>query len=371
MNSVLGILNLYNSPELGPLSERRAPATVSFLGRYALMDFALSNFTNSNINSFSILVKNNFRSVNKHVNSLKAWVNNTKIGTQNILITEKGIKDSKYNTDLNNIKENEWILNEAKYDYAVIVPGHILTQIDFHEVLDYHKANKADITVVYSKVKNANNHYLDMDIPVFRDDSGRVYGFRQNLGTNKVEDIALQTYIINIELLKKMMNARTKATSIIQTVNELIMKDKIVCYGYFYDGFLKVFDSFEHFVENEFALLAYEEATRLFDHGVVTYTITHNSFPAQYGPESDVANSYISNGSYILGEVKNSIISRHVRVEKGASVKNSIILTGTIIGENAIIENALIDKNVVVSANAKVKGHKTSLEYVRKGKIVK
>ena len=107
---VIGFLNLYSSPNLGPLTEKRTLGSTSFLGRYALMDFPLSNFTNSDIDEVNILVKDNFRSVSKHVGSMKTWVNNTIIARQNILINEKGIRNPKENSDLACILQNDWVL---------------------------------------------------------------------------------------------------------------------------------------------------------------------------------------------------------------------------------------------------------------------
>lgn len=57
MANILGILNLHHSPELGPLTKRRSIASTSFLGRYAFMDFMLSNFSNSGIDMVATLVK--------------------------------------------------------------------------------------------------------------------------------------------------------------------------------------------------------------------------------------------------------------------------------------------------------------------------
>ena len=52
-NKVLGFVNLYDSPSLGELTKHRTSGSTSFLGRFALMDFALSNFTNANIEHYS------------------------------------------------------------------------------------------------------------------------------------------------------------------------------------------------------------------------------------------------------------------------------------------------------------------------------
>ena len=152
-NKVLGILNLYDSPSLGGLTRNRTLGSTSFLGRFALMDFTLSNFTNSYIDEISVLVKDNFRSVAKHAGTLKAWVNNTKIGRQNLLLNEKGIKDPKYNSDLNALRENDWILYDSEADYVVIAPAHIISSIDYRKVIDFHIAHEAEVTIVYKEIE--------------------------------------------------------------------------------------------------------------------------------------------------------------------------------------------------------------------------
>ena len=373
MNHVIGFINLYDSPDLGPLSQNRAPATTSFLGRYALIDFALSNFTNSGLDQFSILVKENFRSVNKHINSLKAWVTNTKIGNQNVLICEKGIKDSKQNTDLNCIKENEWVLDESHVDYAIIQPGHIITTIDFNPVLDAHIKSGADVTLMYANIENAQQTFRGEAVPIFKEGTNEIISLDWNNGTARKNNISIQTYIVNMSLLRKMLTMRgdKKADSLLEALQSLLLNKKIKVNGYRYEGFLRTFESFNSYVKYSFEILEYPYAHALFDTDWNTYTITHNSLPTRYGPEASVKNCFIANGSIIEGTVENSIISRHVHIAKGAVVKNSIIFTGTKINECAIIENALIDKHVVIGENAKVKGHKSSLEYIRKGKVVK
>ena len=120
MSKVVGYINLYDSPSLGGLTEYRTPASTSFVGRFALIDFALSNFANANINDINILVKENFRSVAKHCGSLKNWASNTKIGKQNYLINERGIADPKYNSDINALRENDWVLFDTNADLIVI-----------------------------------------------------------------------------------------------------------------------------------------------------------------------------------------------------------------------------------------------------------
>ena len=370
---VIGLLNLYSSPSLGPITQNRTLGSTSFLGRFAIMDFALSNFTHSGIDEFSILVKDHFRSVSKHVGSLKTWVNNTKIAKQYILFNEKGLLDKTYNTELNNIRENEWLLFDTEPDYVVIQPAHIISQIDFREVLDEHIKNKADVTVVYTKVNNADEAFNYANV-VSVDKDGRISQVSRNTGENKNASVCLESYVMSCDLLRKLIhqNAKGRELSLNRTIVKLIRSKTTKVYGYEYVGFVRCIDSYQHFCEYSLGLLNYEEATMLFDQKEWTvYTVTHNSRPAMYGTTSKVTNSYVANGAKIEGTVEGSIISRGVKVEKGAKVKNCIILADTVIEEGAYIENAVVDKHARIMKDAELIGNRHDLIYVEQGKKIK
>jgi len=120
---VIGLLDCHNSPALGQLTANRPLASTSFLGRYAFADFALSNFCNSGIQTVGILVKDHQRSILKHLGNMTAWVTNTKIGHQTILFNEKGALNPATNSDINNIRENDWVLYDSKASYLIFRIG--------------------------------------------------------------------------------------------------------------------------------------------------------------------------------------------------------------------------------------------------------
>ena len=176
MSNIVGYLNLYDSPSLGELTNSRTPASTSFIGRFALMDFALSNFTNANITNINVLVKDNFRSVAKHCGSLKNWVRNTKRGKQNFLINERGIADPAYNSDLNAIRENDWVLYDANADYVIVQPAHIVTVLNLTDLIAKHIASGADVTMVYKTIDDADEAFLSSHILKLEGDKATVNG---------------------------------------------------------------------------------------------------------------------------------------------------------------------------------------------------
>jgi len=372
---VIGFLNLYDSPNLGPLTKTRTLASTSFLGRFAVMDFPLSCFTNSKIDNINILVKDNIRSVAKHIGSLKTWVNNTKIGRQNILVNEKGLRDPKENTDVECLLNNDWVLYEAKADIVVIMPAHIVTQMDLRPIINEHIESGAEITMVYARIKNANEAFTTSNIVKIKDQ--KVIGLKLNSKRVKENNVSLETYIINTSTLYEMLHKKNyvQLKSIKKIVEALVMEGKKNIFGYEYKGYCRCFDTFEHFVDYSFELLNYDVSKELYgptkDKSWPIITLTHNSQPTLYGQFSKVKNSFIANGAKINGTVENSILGRNVIVEKGAVVKNSIILFGTKISSGAKVSYAMIDKYCSLEQKAIIEGKKEQLVYIPQGKIVK
>lgn len=368
---VIGFLNLFNSPNLGALTEKRTLGSTSFLGRFALMDFPLSNFTNSGIDNFNILIKDNFRSVSKHVGSLKAWVNNAKISRQNLLINEKGLKNPKINTDINCILNNDWVLYETKADAVIILPAHIIDTIDLRPLLDQHFASDADVTLVYSHINNADEAFLTSNIVTIKDRD--VVSLKKNNGKIKEANVSLETYVIGANTLQRIL--RDSDFSNLKSLKEAIVKfvanKSARVKAYEYVGYVRCFDSFQHFVDYSFELLDYNIAKNLYGKDWPIYTLTHNTPPAKYTANANVSNSFIANGAYIGGTIKNSIVSRYVEIGEGAVIEDSIILTGTYIDPGAVIKNAVIDKYCHIASSAKIEGKKTSPIYLEQGTFYK
>ena len=372
---VIGFLNLYNSPNLGPLTEKRTLGSTSFLGRFALMDFPLSCFTNSGIDGINILVKDNFRSVSKHVGSLKTWVNNTKREMQNILLNEKGIRSPKDNTDLNCLLQNDWVLLDEKADAVAVLPAHIITQLDLRPVIEQHFETEADITLVYSSIDDANKTFSTSNLVKIKD--GLVTSYKKNNKTVKKANVSLETYIISHSTLQMILHSKELLglKSLKRVIEKFVLSKAIKVYGYEYKGYARCFDSFKHFVDYSFELLDYDVFKTLFgkaqDKEWPIYTLTHNTPPTIYSDKAKVKNSFVANGAVVEGTVENSIISRYVSVGKGAVVKNSIILTGTYIDPGAKVINAVIDKYSHIASSGVVEGSENNPVYLEQGTLIK
>lgn len=363
MAKIIGYINLYDSPSLGGLTKKRTPASTSFLGRFALIDFALSNYANANINNINILIKEDYRSVAKHCGDFSAWINNTKIGRHNFLINEKGIANPDYNSDLNAIRENEWVLEKADADYVVIQPAHVITRLNISELLESHINSGADITMAYASIKDGDKAFLSSNKLVVKD--GKIVSSVRNDGKEKNVDVSLRTYVFSRDVFTRILTHKDFKTALsLRTLLEHIVNNhKVVVNGYKYNGYARCFDSFEHFVEYSFELLEADVADELFRSKNTVYSISRNTPPATYGIKAEVRNSFIANGAKIFGHVENSIISRHVVVEEGATVKNCIIMSTSTIKKGVSLENVVVDKRTKVVES--LKGSKGKTLYIK------
>lgn len=356
MSNVIGICNLHNEPHLGEITKNRPLAALSFLGRYGIIDFTLSNFSNSHIDRVYVLVRKGIVSIRKHIGSGSIWTNNTKLGHIELLINEKAISNKPFNTDLNNLK-TVIDVEELDYEYAVIAPTHFLSSMDFRPIIEAHKNSGAQITAVYTHVNNANRQFINCR--KYKVDGDKIVDSTRNFGRTEEADISLETYIINKKTLRKLLKDSEKVSqlySINDMINFYINEKTLDINGYCFDGFVVPILTLDDYINHSLDLLNYHIRSKLFLEDWPIYTTTHNTAPALYGKDAEVQNSFIANGAIIKGKVINSIISREVIIEKNAEVKNSIIFTKTLVSKDVKLDHVLCDKNVKIINAKRING---------------
>ncbi len=368
MIKVMGLCNLHSEATLNELTHSRPIASTSFLGRYAFIDFPLSNFSNSGIDEVGILVKNQPRSILKHLGSTNVWNTNTKLGYEAIMYNEKHAHSPSYNHDINNLRANDWIFFDAKPDMFIIAPAHIVFPFDFRQALAAHEASGAEVTLVYAPIANGKTSFVDGD-RVSVDDHGLIVELSRNKGLKDDILVSLETYILSAARLKELIEhaERTSSFYTLRDIIAYIVGLGMKVHGYRHDGYVRHFGSFKQYRAHSLELLRYDVRKELFRDSWPIYTVTHDTPPAKYGAPASVKNCFIANGARISGKVVNSIISRNVVIEEGALVKNSIIFTNTKIGRDVHLSNAVVDKYVRISEVKDINGTEENPLFIKQG----
>jgi len=367
MAKIMGFCNLHGNKGLGPLTENRPLGSTSFLGRYALMDFTLSNFSNSGIDKVGILIETQPRSIMKHLGSTNVFNNNTKLGFEQVLYNEKHSTNPLYNHDLNNLKANDWLILDHRPDVIVIAPSDLLYTLDFRPAIKQHLENKEKLTIVYTRTKKGKKQFLNSDVLTLRD--GRVINLVQNQGIKDELDISVDTFIFSKDYLMTLLELGPQVSAtfgIKELIRYLLVQDSLSFGTYKLTGYMRVFDGLESYFENSMEFLDFDFRNKVFLEDWPIYTVSNNTPPARYGTNAIIKNSMIANGAKINGTVINSIISRNVVIEEGARIENSIVFTDSKVGKDVVVQRAIIDKYVKIEKTKLLAG-KESVLYIKQG----
>lgn len=369
MKRMMGVVNLVNEPDdLEELTYTRCVASVPFGSRYRLVDFTLSNMVNSGIENVAVFTQHKYRSLMDHLGSGKEWDLDRKRGGLFILPAILHETTGMSRGDLFQFYSHRDYFYRGREEYVVISRSHMVCNIDYNAVLEYHLEKNADVTVVYTKADN--DEYAKHRRMAVKDD-GQVTVIEDHSGRLRTDNISMEMYVMSKELLLDMVES-CLAQGYDHLVRDGIMKniDKLSVYGYLHEGHTGIVNSIQSYYKHSMQLLNPKVWRELFFQKKLIYTKVKDEPPARYAENAHARNSLIANGCVIEGKVENSILFRGVKIRKGAYVKNSIILQNCEIEENVIIENAILDKDVFISRGRVLTGDKQAPFIASKTKVI-
>ena len=366
----VGIVNIsYKEYEVEGLSDYRPISSISFLGRYRIIDFQLSNFSNSEINNVMIEANQHVKSLADHVGTGRNYNINTKHSRLSIFYPTNNGSDI-YRHDINALKNSLRALKMSKENYVIIVPGHTVLSIDYRTYLKEHISSKADISVIYKKIDNANEKFIGIPKYAINPQQG-LEEIMTNHGSKDVANISLETYIMEKALLIKILESKRLNSAVYwlkDAINQMAKSKEFDIRCLEYKGFYENINSLKAYYDANMVLLDPLTRKQAFKDEWPIYTKTHDSEPVLYCNGSKVENSLISNACHICGKVKNSILSRNVSIEKGAIIDGCIILSDCYISENTVLKNVIIDRYAKVLYTKEIVND--NLTYIKRDDII-
>lgn len=354
INRCIGIVNLdENDNRMNELVKNRTLAAVPFAGRYRIIDFVLSNMTNSGIDTIGIFTKNKSRSLLEHLSNGRPWDLHRKKG--GLKVFNFGDIDPFYE-DVKNFSENIEFLNYSQCEYVLLASSYMICNIDYTKAIEKHRNSNDDITVIYKTVDNTEGKFDNCQI-IKKNDSGRVTAIRKNSCKSKYADVNMEMYIMKKELFINIVQESVK-TGLYKKVKEYIQTniDDLKVGTYEFNGYLACVDSVNNYYDANMDLLNVEINKELFYSTNRIYTRVKDEPPTQYSANAKVQNSMIANGCHIEGTVRNSLIFRKVTVAPGVELNNCIIMQNTVIEKNAKLINVIVDKGRIIMENEDCSG---------------
>lgn len=354
-----------NSFRMKVLAKNRAISAMPIAGSYRAIDFALSNMTNSGIESVLVLTQYNARSLNKHLSSSKWWDFGRKQGGLSVLtpvITEensnwyRGTADAMYQAISN--------LKECHEPYVIIASGDCVYKMDYNKMLDQHIKTKADITVAYKHMPEdaqIEERYGVLNM----NEEGRIVEFDEKPLAVKNRDISCGIYVMRRRQLIEILEQCAEENRY-DFVRDVLVRYKDVkkLYGYEVKEYWSNIASVEDYYNTNMDFLKKDIRDYFFNTYPDIYTKEEDLAPAKYNVGSCVKNSLVSSGCIVNGQVENSILFRKAYIGNNVIIKNSIILNDVYIGDNTVIENCIVESRGTIRANSTLVGENGEIKIV-------
>ena len=357
---------------LKALTKTVAKPAVPFGGKYRIIDFPLSNCSNSGIEKVGVLTQYKPLELHNYLGSGSAWDLDRNGGGCFILPPYAREKDAEwYRGTADAIYQNINFVKLADPDYVLILSGDHIYTMDYAGMLEAHKQAKADATIgVFEVPWDEAPRFGIMNTDK---ETGKIVEFEEKPANPKSNLASMGIYIFTADVLIKYLEEDgVNENSTHDFGKDIIPKmlgDGLTLLSYAFDGYWKDVGTIESLWQANMDLL---QDTPPFDlTGDWKIYSSNPSMPPHYiGEQASVKQSLITEGAKILGEVDRSVIFPGVRIGKGAKVTNSVIFPFTTIEDNAIVDHAILAQDVVVKAGAKVQGEESAILVIPEKEVV-
>ena len=339
---------------LGVLTSKVAKPAVAFGGKYRIIDFPLSNCINSGVDTVGVLTQYQPLRLNTHIGIGIPWDLDRNIGGVTVLPPyEKSTNSEWYTGTANAIYQNLEYMESYNPEYVLILSGDHIYKMDYEVMLDFHKANNAEVTIAVMPVPMEEASRFGIMIA---DENHRITEFEEKPEHPRSNLASMGIYIFNWKTLKEALIAMADqpALDFGKHVIPYCHEKGAPLYAYEFTGYWKDVGTLSSYWEANMELIDIVPEFNLYEEYWKIYTKSEIQPPDYIAADSVVERSIIGEGSEVYGQVYNYVIGSGVTIGKGTVIRDSIIMNQTQIGEGCEINKAIIAENVVVGNQVKL-----------------
>ena len=348
------------------LTQDMAKPAVPYGGKYRIIDFPLSNCTNSGIDTVGVLTQYQPLVLNDYIGNGQPWgLDKTRGGVHVLPPYETSNGKSWFEGTANAIYQNMNFVERYNPEYVVVLGGDHIYKMDYSKMLEFHKENDADCTIAVLNVsmEEATRFGIMICDP---NHPNRIIDFEEKPAHPRSTLASMGIYVFTWEKLKKYLikneteaNAKrdageTWSKDFGKDIIPMMREDNQRLFAYNFEGYWKdvgtldsLWDANMDIIDPNVPLDLYDDSWKIYSRNPI--------MPPQYqGENAQVENSVVSEGSDIDGSVDFSVIFSGVTIETGATVNYSIVMPGAVVKSGATVEYAIVGENTIVESNAHV-----------------
>lgn len=336
---------------LNILASKRAKPAIPYGGIYRIIDFTMSNITNTNIDVVGILTQYKPLSLMEHLDNGRPWdlfgrtrlveILPPKTGEE-IFDWYKGTSDAVY--------QNLGFIEDFSPEYVLVVSGDHIYYMNYNFLWTFHKEKKAEVTICLIRVPEDQAHNFGIAVT---DEYSRIVDWEEKPKRPKSNLASMGIYMFKMNVLREALReaARIGGTDFARHVMPIMLRNNRV-FGFEFKDYWRDVGTIDAYWNANMDIIrpnaglnieAWQIKTNLSVKGEI------GDRPSTYFSRiCRVLNSLISRGCIIEGTVRNSILSPGVKIGKDATICDSVIFHDVTIGPNSLVNKAIIDKNVVI-----------------------
>ena len=340
------------------LTKDMAKPAVPFGGKYRIIDFPLSNCSNSGISTVGVLTQFMPLELNSYMGNGNPWDLDRVDGGLTILPPYTAGKTGEwYKGTANAIYQNIKYIDQYDPEYVLILSGDHIYKMNYNKMLEFHTEKKADLTVAHINVSLEEASRFGI---LNTDDDLRIVEFLEKPEHPVSTKASMGIYIFNWKVLREYLirdeeNSESEKDFGKNIIPMLLEEDRRI-YAFPFEGYWKDVGTIESLWEANMDLIKRKDEFNISDKSWKIYYRHEGRLPQFIAESAEVTDSMISDGTILLGKVHESILSSGVSVGKNAKVLGSIIMQNAVIEEGATVVNSIIAEGTVVKSGVTV-GH--------------
>lgn len=342
---------------LGVFTKRIAKPAVSFGGKYRIIDFVLSNCSNSGIDTVGVLTQYRPLILNSHIGTGSHWDLDRINGGVHILQPYMNEKEGNwYRGTAHAIHQNMDFIDSYNPEYVLILSGDHIYKMDYSKMLDHHKktGSKATIGVIEVSWDEAPRFGI-----MNTNEDSSIYEFEEKPANPKSNLASMGVYIFDWKMLKGYFeeadNSGANYDDFGKNLIPKMLEDQIPMFAYPFKGYWRDVGTIESLWEANMDIIKSNDEIDLNSSKWRIYTNTMSMPPQYIGKDSNIQKSLVADGCKILGKVEHSVLSHGVSVGSDSVIKDSVIMPNVKIGKNVIIEKAMIGEGAIIEDNTIIK----------------
>ena len=339
---------------LGILTKKVAKPAVPYGGKYRIIDFPLSNCTNSGIDTVGVLTQYQPLELNAYIGSGAPWdLDITNGGVFVLPPYQKGKSGEWYRGTANAIYQNIAFIEQYNPDYVLILSGDHIYKMDYNAMLNYHIRHGADATIAVREVPWEEASRFGI---MNTDSDDKIVEFEEKPKNPKSNKASMGVYIFTWSKLRQYLEQdeadKKSSNDFGKNIIPNMLNDKQVIVAYNFNGYWKDVGTIESLWEANMDLLETPMPIDMHDKRWRIFAKNPGMAPHYIAKGATVKDSLITEGCEVYGNVNHSVLFAGVIIEEGAKVESSVIMPGSVIKRGAVVRRAIVAENAVVGPGA-------------------